>query len=78
MKYIIFKDRNGINIPVIFSALIEHKRFAEKFPELTPVSAGHFSCDTERVSMGGDSVSLKLKSDKNDKNILKINADFYV
>jgi len=77
MKYIIFKTKEGFNIPMIFSSVITHKEFASRFPEMTPISAGQFSCDTKYADMSGDSASLNLKSGSDDMYVLKENADFY-
>jgi hypothetical protein len=77
MKYIMFRDKIGSKVPFIFPATVTHAEFAKKFPHLTPVSAGTFQCDTSRASMSGESVTLGLKSQLEDVDILKRNADFY-
>lgn len=77
MKYIIFQTTHGFKLPFIFPSTMDHSDFAKRFPELTPVSAGIYQCDTQYSSMCGDSFTLGIKSDPGDRDILKRNADFY-
>ena len=77
MKYIIFKNKDGWDIPILFPDVITHKEMAGKFPDMKPMNAGFFTCNTEYVSMSGHSLSLNLESSPNDKRILEREADFY-
>jgi hypothetical protein len=77
MKYIIFKSNIGWKLPFIFPSTISHKEFANKFPDMTPISAGNFSLDSERCSMSGESTTLGIKSLPEDIDTLKINACYY-
>jgi hypothetical protein len=75
MKYIVFKHKTlGWKLPFIFPETITHADFAKRFPELEPVSAGMFQCDTQYVFMIGESITLNLKSQLEDRDILKRNC----
>lgn len=68
-KYIIF-DYNGIEVPVVFPDFIEHSaiKLMNGLCEMKPISAGFvtISCSDKVAYPQGQSVSLNLKSDKND------------
>jgi len=71
-KYIIFSDVHGMELPVIFSPLLQHGDIKVKGFE--PVSAGFcymFDADEKRCfTTFGQSVSLKLESRPEDARIL--------
>ena len=58
-KYIVF-DYNGLEVPVLFPAIIQHKELLlqSTYPI---ISAGYFSVADGKVIVGGDSLSLNVK-----------------
>ena len=67
LKYIIIKDR--FEVPIIFSALLNHKTVAGN---LNVISAGFCTIESNnQVSCYGESVSLNIKSRKEDSSIIE-------
>lgn len=69
MKYIIFEDSDGVQIPVVTSELVGHDFVAACFETagMKPISAGFCSFGVDKngdriVSVWGKSVSLNLDS----------------
>ena len=80
-KYIIFEVHGGLEVPVIFNPVIEHKSGTVAGGK--PVAAGfcildvseeqdreNYSAPDKSFSCWGESISLKLKSRKQDPDIL--------
>ena len=70
-KYIIFEMRGGLEVPMVFSPLIQHREITVVGGK--PISAGFCSLDEHEPyydSVYGESISLKLKSRKEDADIL--------
>lgn len=77
MKYIIAETQEGFRVPFIFPSCIIHSVFAKTLGEgYKAVSAGEVSCDTDYMSVGGQSTSLGLKSSADDKHIIKREIGF--
>ena len=72
MKYIIFKNIRGDFIPIIFPDWLEHADIAKRFQDYIVYSAGKFILDTSAAMVfHGDSISLGIKSQKDDITIFK-------
>lgn len=63
-KYVIIKDKNGCNAPILFPVTVNHDRFKE----LRPSHAGFYD---DRQGVNGYSITLKLFPGENDNQIIK-------
>jgi len=64
MKYIIFETSDGLEVPVIFPHTIKHDEIKLTDLGAKAVRAGIIHIDYEgKPHCGGESLSLKLKSD---------------
>jgi hypothetical protein len=67
MKYIIF-EQAGLELPLVFPDLIEHKVMAG---ERKVVSAGFVNLNLDNeIRIGGDSLTLNVKSRPQDAEII--------
>jgi hypothetical protein len=69
MKYVIFKHKTGIFMPIIIPQHITHSMV--KIEDCEPVSAGFFRIDNETVIPYGDSTSLKLGPSADDAELIQ-------
>lgn len=71
MKYIIFLI-DGLEYPVIFSPLVQHVYMANKIRHDEILSAGFLKLDdNNNLYTTGRSVSLKVKSEATDLDLIK-------
>lgn len=76
MKYIMFKQSNGMELPIIFPKYFEHVKVVQMmnntFPGIKAESAGFIDFnDTTKIYCYGGSISLKLQSNKIDTPVLQ-------
>lgn len=74
MKYIVYLDFTGLEIPIIFPVLEEHSTMAMRFATNTDklVSAGFIKLDDSgNLYCTGHSQNLKLKSRPEDIELIK-------
>ena len=63
-KYVIIRDKNGCNAPILFPVTVNHDRFEE----LCPGSAGFYD---DRQGTNGYSSTLKLGPAQYDEQLIK-------
>lgn len=75
-KYIIVEDSSGIECPILFPEFLQHNDIKNRI-DLKVVSAGfvsfgfnHHKCELV-ASPYGESISLKVKSRPEDKNLIE-------
>ena len=74
-KYIII-DNGGVEVPIVFDEILSHKEMSYN---KTVISAGFLDVWENEVSVFGESVTLNIKSRKEDAILIKkmlIHEDF--
>jgi hypothetical protein len=69
MKYVVFKHKSGIFMPVIIPQHVTHSMV--KIEDAEPVSAGFFRMDGKNAIVSGTSESLKLGPSLDDEQLLR-------
>lgn len=61
-KYLVLKDENNIEYPMVFSSLMNHSDVAFGFRNMEVVSGGFCSVGSGKYSCYGESISCRVKS----------------
>lgn len=69
MKYIIFEAKTGLRYAVIFSIIVKHSTMSNKIKDKA-ISAGFCRIFNDKFQCYGESVSLRLRCDTGDENLL--------